>query len=137
MGELSASRSDAFLRLDLVDSAGRPVAERSFHWLSTLGDANLPTTNVKIEAAKCRGNHAEVTISSDMTSVFTLLETSGGPAWAGKFSENAMTLLPGESKTVTFTAKNIEQLTEKDLMSKLQVRSLSDAFVRDEMVAFA
>lgn len=121
------SRNDLFLRLELVDASSVAVADRSFHWLTTLGDAKLPPATLKIEGVKVMDSStAEVTVSAANTNVFVLLETSGGPAWAGKFSENAFTMLPGEKKSVTFTARH-QVLNEESIKAQLQVRSLQGA----------
>merc|ERR1711957_270103 len=128
----ATSRQASFVRLELVDAEGVALTERSFHWLTTLGEAALPQAKLKIGTAALRGPTASVTVSSDRASVFTLLETAGGIEWAGKFSQNAFTLLPGESRTVTFTAKNLAQLNETQFGKQLKVCSLVDALVRPE-----
>jgi len=93
-----------------------------------------------INIAEAAGNAASVTVTADQgTAVCVLLETSGGQEWAGKFSENAFTLLPGESKTVTFTARFVVDVAMqmKNFTQFLKVRSLVDAFYypKEEMTS--
>jgi len=126
------SRDACFLRFELLDAHGQLAAEPSFHWLTTLGSAQLPAPTQKLEGVEITGDStADVTVSSVSTSVFVLLETVGGPLWAGKFSQNAFTLLPGERRTVTFTARHGTQIDMTQLRQKLKLRSLADALLRD------
>lgn len=128
------SRDEVFLRFDVLDQQGSPIASmRRFHWLTTFVEAQLPPASQKIEKVEVTGQGtADVTVTSTGANAFVLLETSGGAKWAGKFSENAFTMLPGESRVVTFTARHGDEIQMDELESKLKLRSLADALLVEE-----
>mmetsp|Transcript_29005 Transcript_29005/g.63450 ORF Transcript_29005/g.63450 Transcript_29005/m.63450 type:complete len:1018 (-) Transcript_29005:480-3533(-) len=114
---------------DAASTAGAEV--EGFHFFTTLGAAALPKARVSVDAVELQEgggrSQATVTVSADRTAVYVTLETKSA-ALAGKFSENAFLLLPGQSKTVTFTCRRaIASLAA--LKEALQVRSLRDTYV--------
>ena len=121
----SHKASNVFVRFVLTGTTStRRVTAEAFWWPTTLGNASLPAANVTVSSVRLLSSTmAEINVHTDRTSVFTLLETNG--ALVGKFSANALTLLPGAAQTVTFTSRKPFMVDE--LRAALQVRSLVDA----------
>ena len=127
----SHNASNVFVRFVLTGTAStHRVTAEAFWWPTTLGNASLPAANVTVSCVRLLSSTmAEINVRTDSTSVFTLLETNG--TLVGKFSANALTLLPGAVQTVNFTSRKPFMVDE--LRATLQVRSLVDALRNTSM----
>lgn len=77
------------------------VHENSF-FFEVFKRCGLRRAEVKTEVRAGEGGAFEVTLSTDMPAFFVTLDAPGIP---GIFSDNSLTLLPGEPKTLVFTPK--------------------------------
>jgi len=126
---VTVSSGNYFLRLELVLN-GSLVGEPVFQWLTNFREANLPRSTLSIDAVQVlSANTAQVTLSTNTTAPFTLLESSAN--MPGRFSANAFTLLPGERRVVIFEAKSHTAFSVTHVeSSSFKVRALQDAIVQ-------
>jgi len=123
---ITVSSGNYFMRLELLLD-GNLVGEPVLHWLTNFREANLPPSTLRVDSVQLvSANKVRVTVSTNTTAPFTLLETDAN--MPGRFSANAFNLMPGESRSVTFEAKAKTAFSVTPLeLPNIKVRSLQDA----------
>src|SRR5690606_10976890 len=114
--------TDEFLFFSWTDANGQPLGENDF-FPRAYKYYDLPQASVR--ASWSGSDTAPVlTLTTDRPALF-VTATVDVP---GYFSDNALTLLPGREKRLTFTPRLAAQVTQQELAAGLQVRHLRETY---------
>jgi len=116
------SKSNCFFMAEGATDESDARALRAHVFLTPLKEAQLPVARVSISDVRVDGQRASMRISADAVAVYAALESSV----VGRFSQNAMLLLPGEIVEVQFFARKAINATS--FQSTLRARSLRDTY---------
>ncbi len=121
---LSDLAEDEFLFFRWADANGRPLGENDF-FPRAYKYYDLPSANVTSRWTEDDGKPVLV-LSADKPAFFVTATADV----AGYFSDNAVTLLPGEERRLTFTPRNGTELSAPQ--ESLVVRHLAQTYERTE-----
>jgi beta-mannosidase len=126
---------DCFVRLSATSAPSDPpngdFTSRSYVFPTTFKAASLPVavaavSDVTLIDADDDGKaaSASMTITADNTAAFVTVETASSTL-PGRFSDNAIFVIPGEPQTLVFIAKKGLTFTAAELEATLSVRNLA------------
>ena len=118
--------SDSFLIMNLVDNQSNENLAKSMKFLSTPKKAKLQKADISIlDIVVSEESVAEViiTLQSNVPTPYVFLEAIG---YEGKFSDNAMTLLAGNSVKIHFFERYGQSLDVNHFKKALSIRSLDN-----------
>lgn len=118
-----------FLVMDLKATGdGQTFTHRNQHCFTTWKHLDLPKANLKTEVISSDGGQA-VKLTSDATAFYAWVNAEG---IRGEFADNSLLLLPGESVTLPFRAK--QAVTADQLRAALSTWHLEQSY-REATVA--
>ncbi len=110
------------LTTEAVARDGQLHQHRNTYFFEAFKCCTLKTATVKAEVTEKNGV-IRVALSTDKPAFFVMLDTPGIP---GGFSDNSLTLLPGEKRILEFVSK--ENATAAEVRRALTVMSLRDTY---------
>ena len=126
---------DCFVRLSATTAQSDPpnnkFTSRSYIFPTTFKDAALPVAVAVASGVKLidpdadgKATSASFSVTADNTAAFVTVGTASA-ALPGRFSDNAIFVLPGEAQTLVFYAKKGVTFTAAELEATLTVRNLA------------
>ena len=123
LSKLPGEPGECFAVLKTTAKAdGKTYSHENTVFFTVEKECQLQLADVQADIVKS-GDSYTVKLTTDKPAFFVMLET---PGIKGRFSDNSFTLLPGEPKTVQFTAD--EYRLDVDLEDVLKVISLRDSY---------
>jgi len=124
VGKVRLDRLEAgeFLFMEWRDEAGNLLGENDF-FPRAYKYYDLPDANVRADWSSRDGQPA-ATLSTDRPAFFV----TAAHRTPGRFSDNAVTLLPGRERTLTFTPRKGAAPTMKQLSGETAIRHLAQTF---------
>ncbi|HWV19455.1 MAG TPA: glycoside hydrolase family 2 protein [Devosia sp.] len=113
---------DEFLYFSWKDAAGNSLGENDY-FPKPYKAYELPQARISATWSD-RDGHAVLTLETDKPALFATA-TVDVP---GYFSDNALTLLPGEKIDLTFMPRHGARVTSSDLSKSLMLRNLAETF---------
>ncbi len=114
--------ADEFLFMEWRDAAGNRLGENDF-FPRAYKYYDLPDATVKASWANADGGPV-LTLSTDKPAFF-VTATHDTP---GRFSDNAVTLLPGRARKFAFTPRKGAKITQAQLAKETKLRHLAETF---------
>jgi beta-mannosidase len=119
--DLAPRRSEVFAVLDL-EAEGQAL--RNEHVFGPWKHCDLPTVRIETRVDALSDGRLAVDVTTDVPVFYLSLSVDG---WRGEFDDNAILLLPGESRRLTFTAKG-QAPTADQLRGALRVEHLRGTY---------
>jgi len=119
VNQLTDREDGAFLLVELKTTQG---VIRNDHFFTEYKKCNLVPATVRSTVKELKGR-ITVSVETDAPAFFVTLDAVG---IRGEFDDNAVTLLPGEKRTLTFTPK--EPVTQARFAEALTVRHLRETY---------
>ncbi len=118
--ELTSTPAGSFLQMTLRHTGGQAT---NTHFFRPYKACQLPVVQVQRRIRSVADGKFEIELFADAPAFFAALEAPGVP---GRFSDNALTLLPGSPCNVTFTPRS--SVSASDLEKSLIVRHLRASY---------
>ena len=121
-GSVAPKTDQAFFSITTQNSTGK-VVHRNTYFPTQYKRCELADAEVETRVIGSIGNRFTIQVSATAPTFFTWLEA---PGIRGIFSDNSLTLLPGEPREIEFVAKT--ETTARDLRRVLRVMHLRETY---------
>ncbi len=108
--------------MEALSASEKTYKSNNTVWIKPYKMCQIADTKINVEIKKAK-DCFQIILNSDKPAFFVSLDTMG---ISGLFSENMITLLPGEKASISFTTK--EDITVKQLKDNLVIKDLRSTF---------
>ena len=108
--------------MEAVSATEKTYSSNNTVWIKPYKKCQIADTKISMEIKKAK-DAFQIVLNSDKPAFFVSLDTNG---ITGRFSDNMITLLPGEKQIISFTAN--EEITAKQLKDSLVIKDLRSTY---------